>query len=135
MTYLEDSTGLEGNNLLRLEGIRRYIQSRGRPYVLVGDFNIPPRSPGEIRLDEGDQGRHHQASGDDDYLHIRERRDAGLRRGLHLLADRGDAEPGKVLTLEAARGAGAPHLGGPPAQEVQAAGCTEGPARHHRTGE
>ena len=135
VTYLADSTGLEGDNLLRLEGIRRYIQSRGRPYVLVGDFNIPPGV-----LERSDW--------------MKEIRGVIIRpAGMTITCTSGKGEMldyavvstclQTAVTLSQARySPWKPHVGlelriwgGPPAQEVQAAGCTEGPARHHRTGE
>ena len=40
--YLEDGQGLQGDNLLRLEAIRRFLAGAGRPFVLLGDFNMTP---------------------------------------------------------------------------------------------
>ena len=42
VVYLEASTGLAAGNLQRLEGIRKHVATRGRPFVLIGDFNVPP---------------------------------------------------------------------------------------------
>jgi len=42
VVYLEASTGLAAGNLQRL-GIRKHVATRGRPFVLIGDFNVPLR--------------------------------------------------------------------------------------------
>ena len=45
--YLDNSTGIQGNNLLKLAHMSAAIAAHGGPWIFLGDFNL---SPAELRV-------------------------------------------------------------------------------------